>query len=154
MIPDHWRAIGALGVSAAFAAGLVLVAPQVRAAGGAINPVEAELVYTIINVTEDLAARSACPLDLASARHRAEAGLHAAELNPVFSPIADGPGVLMHEVEAEWVSREAGTPCRWASRARLDGQHGPVRRDAPGRSYSSLEAASRDARPLLATPIR
>ncbi len=155
MISDRVRALGALLGAAAFAVGLTAFAPQLRGAG--ILPqqalVEAELLYSIVNLTEDLSARSACPLDLAAARARIETGLRAHALQPVFSPIAEGPGVLTQEIAAQWIPAESGNGCGWTASASFNGRRGPVRHDLDGHSYSSLEAASRDVPPLLSAQV-
>lgn len=155
MKSDWRRALTALLLTAGLGAGLTGFAPELREKGllPAAQP-ETELLYSIVNLTEDLHARTACPLDLAAARARVEAGLRAQALKPVFSPIAEGPGVLMQEVAARPISAGDGTVCGWTASAALNGRRGPVRHDRDGHSYSSLEAASRDVEPLLAGPVR
>lgn len=156
MISDRVRALGALLGAAAFGTGFIVFAPQLRQAGILPPPAqtEPELLYSIVNLTEDLNARSACPLDLAAARARVEAGLRAHALKPVFSPIAEGPGVLTQEIAAQRIAAASGTVCDWSANAYFNGRRGPLRRDQAGHSYSSLEAASRDVAPLLTTQVR
>lgn len=157
MKSDWHRALAAVLLTTGLGAGLAGFAPELRDSGLIPAPrpaAETELVYSIVNLTEDLGARSACPLDLAAARARVEAGLRAHALKPVFSPIAEGPGVLTQEVAAQRLSAGDGTVCGWTANAAFNGRRGPVRRDREGQSYSSLEAASRDVEPLLASQVR
>jgi hypothetical protein len=157
MKSDWQRALAALLLSAGLATGLAGFAPELRETGllpPPRAPEETELLYSIVNLTEDLGARSACPLDLAAARARVEAGLRAHALKPVFSPIAEGPGVLTQEVAAQRITAESGTVCGWTASAYFTGRRGPLRRDRSGHSYSSLEAASRDVPPLLTAQVR
>ena len=142
---DVFRAAMALAVTASAASALVVFTPELRAAGLLPEPVpQRELVYTFINITDELDTRQACPLDLDAARTQVEAGLQGA-VRPVYSPIADGPDILVHEVEAV----ELNGGCQWSSTVliggRLDGPHD----DRPDDALSSLEQASRAARPLL-----
>lgn len=157
MKSDWQRALTALFLAAGLGIGLAGFAPELRATGLVPPPraaAETELLYSIVNITEDLSARSACPLDLAAARVRIEAGLRAHALKPVFSPIAEGPGVLTQEVAAQRIAAGSGTVCGWTASAHFNGRRGPVRRDQAGHSYSSLEAASRDVPPLLTSQVR
>jgi len=157
MITDRLRALGALVCAAALGTGLAAFAPEQRDAARVPAPQaapETELLYSIVNLTEDISARSACPLDLAAARARVEAGLRAHALKPVFSPIAEGPGVLTQEIAAQRIAAASGTVCDWSANAYFNGRRGPLRRDQAGHSYSSLEAASRDVAPLLSTQVR
>ena len=155
MISDFGRAAMALLLAGACGGGIAAFAPELRVAGLLPAPAnESELVYSIVNITEDLGARTACPLDLATARARIEAGLRAQALKPVFSPIAEGPGVFTQEVIAQPIAANGTLVCGWAANASFNGQRGPLRRDRDGHSYSSLEAASLDARPLLAQPVQ
>ena len=156
MKTDWQRALAALLLAAGLGTGLAGFAPELREAGFVPAPQasgETELLYSIVNLTEDLGARSACPLDLAAARARVEAGLRAHALKPVFSPIAEGPGVLTQEIAAQRIAAGNGTVCGWTASASFNGRRGPVRRDLDGHSYSSLEAASRDVPPLLTAHV-
>lgn len=142
---DVFRAATALAAALAGAVALSAWAPELRAAG--LLPAAAEppeLVYTVIDVTESVRARRACPLDLAAARDRIERRLGRMGVAPVYSPIAEGPGVLTHEIAAD-----AGPACRWTVTARLNGRTTPARRDEPGAPLSSLEAVASDLAPLL-----
>lgn len=157
MKSDWQRALAALLLSAGLGTGLAGFAPELRETGLLPPPhaaTETELLYSIVNLTEDLGARSACPLDLVAARARVEAGLRAHALKPVFSPIAEGPGVLTQEVAAQRIPADSGTVCGWTASAYFNGRRGPLRRDRDGHSYSSLEAASRDVPPLLTAQLR
>jgi hypothetical protein len=142
---DAVRAAAALIFAAGTAAAVVGYAPELRASG--LLPVAAEppeLVYTLINVTDELAARQACPLDLDVAKRRVEAGL-GRDVRPVYSPIAEGADVLVHEVSA----RLDGSDCVWSAHTFLsDFETGP-HADTPDADFSGLERASRQARPLL-----
>jgi|GEM_PF-2412156 len=143
---DVFRAAGALALALAGAVALSAWAPELRAAGLLPELAERpELVYTVIDVTESVRARQACPLDMAAARDRIEHQLHRLGVAPVYSPIAEGPGVLTHEIEAD----AEPTSCRWTVTARLNGHATPPRRDGPGAPLSSLEAVATDVRPLL-----
>lgn len=142
---DVFRAASALGLSLAAAVALSAWAPELRAAGLLPEPAaRPELVYTVIDVTESVRARQACPLDLAAARERIEPRLARLGVAPVYSPIAEGRDVLTHEVAAE-----AAPACRWTVTARLNGRTTPVRQDGPGAPLSSLDAVADDIRPLL-----
>ncbi|WP_417481616.1 hypothetical protein [Maricaulis sp.] len=157
MNSDWQRALAALLLATGLGAGLAGFAPELHETGLIPRPrpvAETELVYSIVNLTEDMDARTACPLDLAAARARIEAGLRAHALKPVFSPIAEGPGVLTQEVAAQPISAGDATVCGWTASVSLNGRRGPLRRDREGQSYSSLEAASRDVEPLLSGPVR
>jgi hypothetical protein len=156
MISDWQRALAALLIAAGLGSGLANLAPELREAGllPSQTPTKSELLYSIVNITEDFEARSACPLDLEAARARIEAGLRAQALQPVFSPIAEGPGVLTQEIAAQPIAADSGMVCGWTASASFNGQRGPVRHDRDGHSYSSLEAASRDVHPLLTNQIR
>ena len=152
MKSDWQRALAVLVIAGGLGAGLAGFAPELRQAGFAPAPqpaAETELLYSIVNLTEDLGARSACPLDLAAARARVEAGLRAHALKPVFSPIAEGPDVMTQEIAAQHIAAASGTVCDWSASAYFNGRRGPLRRDQAGHSYSSLEAASRDVAPLV-----
>ena len=155
MNSDWHRALAALLLATGLGAGLAGFAPELRETGRNSPPAmeEIELLYSIVNLTEDLGARSACPLDLAAARARVEAGLRAHALKPVFSPIAEGPGVLTQEIAAQRIAAGNGTVCGWTASASFNGRRGPLRRDLDGHSYSSLEAASRDVPPLLTAHV-
>ncbi|WP_339745397.1 hypothetical protein [uncultured Maricaulis sp.] len=157
MKSDWQRALTALLLATGLGTGLAGFAPELRATGlVAARPAaaETELLYSIVNITEDLGARSACPLDLAAARARIETGLRAQALKPVFSPVAEGPGVLTQEIAAQRIAADRGTICGWTASAHFNGRRGPLRRDRAGHSYSSLEAASHDVPPLLTAHLR
>ena len=157
---DLIRATGVLGVALAAGIALAAYAPELREAGvlpravAGTDLARPELVYTIINVTESLSARQACPLDLDLARPRIEARLAGLGVTPVFSPIAEGPDVLTHEVMAD-TAPLAGTTqtCRWTAVALLDGRRTPQHRDQGGSALSSLDAVALDVAAWLdATP--
>ncbi|SDM74450.1 hypothetical protein [Maricaulis salignorans] len=154
---SNWqRALVAVLLAACVGTGLTALAPQLHETGSIPAPQaapETELIYSIVNLTEDMTARSACPLDLDAARARVEAGLRAHSLKPVFSPIAEGPGVLTQEVAARRLPAGSNTVCGWSANAYFNGRRGPLRRDQDGHSYSSLEAASRDVAPLLPAQV-
>ena len=80
MTSDWQRALAALFLTAGLGAGLTGFAPELRENGLLPAPQpETELLYSIVNLTEDIHARTACPLDLAAARARVEAGGPGAE---------------------------------------------------------------------------
>lgn len=140
MAGDGVRALGALVVAGGLAVAAVQAAPYLpRAESEAAMP--AEMVYTIINLTEDYDVLSRCPLDLDHAKAEAEAGMNGRAVTPVYSPIADGPGVLVHEVTANL--GQGAAECLWTSQARYAGGSTPEVSDRPDRPYSSLERASR-----------
>lgn len=140
ILSDVVRAVGVLATALAGAAGLSVFSPELRAAGLLPQPADRpELVYSIVNVTESMAARQTCQLDLEAARRKIDAKLAGNGVAPVFSPIAEGPGVLLHEVSAEM----SGASCRWTATARLDGRSTPLRSDR-GTALSSLDAVGRD----------
>lgn len=135
----------ALAVTGSAAGALVVFTPELRAAGILPEPApQRDVVYTFINITDDFATRQACPLDLVAARRKVESGL-GASVRPVYSPIADGPDILVHEVEA--VQRDGD--CQWSSTVLIGGMLDGPHDDRPDASLSSLEEASRSARPLL-----
>ena len=71
MTSDWQRALAALFLTAGLGAGLTGFAPELRENGLLPAPQpETELLYSIVNLTEDIHARTACPLDLAAARAR------------------------------------------------------------------------------------
>ena len=150
MNSDGLRAIGAVLVSACLGMGLVHAAPELRNAGflpetttgiSAPEP-QRELVYAIINMTEEMDARMACPLDIDTARLRVEAGLQGQAIKPVYSPVAEGPDVLTHEISAR-LNRTANE-CLWTVVTLYAGLQTQPHHDLPDIAYSSLEAASRN----------
>ncbi|WP_300545349.1 hypothetical protein [Maricaulis sp.] len=147
---DVFRALAALAGTLTGAVALTAFAPELRSAGLLPAPADRpELVYTLINVTEELAARRACPLDLEAAKVRVETGLGPG-VRPVYSPIADGPDILVHEMTA----RHENDICRWTAVVHLGGRQSGPHADDPAASLSSLERASRRARPLVETTGR
>jgi len=148
---DGLRAFGAVLVSVCLGAGLVHAAPQLREAGflpaatltPAISEPQQELVYAIINMTEEMDARMACPLDLGLARSRVEAGLKDKAVHPVYSPIAQGPDVLTHEISARLNTEKS--ECLWTTVTLYAGRLNQPHHDLPDMAYSSLEMASRNA---------
>jgi hypothetical protein len=151
MKSDLTRAIAAVLLAAGLGAGLSTSAPALREAGylpAAIPaPAPTELVYTIINMTEDLDARAACPLDLAKAREQAEAGLIDDSLKPVYSPIAGGPDVITHEIFTD-------VSCKWTATTYFAGTITQPLSDGAGAAYSSLEQAGRNVRLVHEIGIR
>jgi hypothetical protein len=151
MVSDMTRASAAVIIAAGLGAGLSASAPALREAGflpaDVVAPAPTELVYTIINMTEDLDARAACPLDLAKAREHAEAGLTQANLKPVYSPIAGGPDVITHEVSTDQT-------CLWTATTYFAGTVTQPQSDLPDAAYSSLEQAGRNVRLVHEIGIR
>lgn len=120
MNSDTGRALGALITAAILATGVVQALPAMRDAGWIAAPeaeaagLRSELLYAVINLTDGYDALRACPLDLEEARTRVETGLSGAPVIPVYTPIAEGPDVLVHEVEARLKTGADGeTVCAW-----------------------------------------
>ncbi|MED5549415.1 MAG: hypothetical protein VX529_08650 [Pseudomonadota bacterium] len=146
---DLFRAVGILAATAAGAAALAGFAPELRAAGVLPAPAERQvLVYTVIEMTEHFDARRACPLDLGSARAKIEGQIDRLGFQPVYSPIADGPGVLTHEFLAEHPASAGG--CTWQVAALLNGRATPASRDHAGEPLSALDRLAPDLSRLLA----
>jgi hypothetical protein len=137
MQSDLTRAIVIVVIATASGAGLVHAAPELREAGllPAAQPAP-ELVYTILNLTDDMQAITACPIDLAETQRLAETALRRQRVRPVYSPIAGGPDVLTHEIAANFTSGE----CQWTAQTVFRGQ-----------TYSDLSEA---AQSLSSTAIR
>ena len=120
MTSDTGRALGALFTAAILATGFVQALPALRDAGWLPEPqadaavLHPELLYAVINLTDAYDALQACPLDLGKARTRIESGLAGTPVTPVYTPIAEGPDVLVHEVEAQLQTRPGGEIiCAW-----------------------------------------
>jgi len=114
---SNWlRAGSALVFALLAAAGSVRAAPYLRDQGWLPEP--EERLYTIINLTEDPHAFAACPLNTDALRQEIEQQMTARFLRGVYSPIAEGPDVATHEVEARLVS---GSSCEWQRRVRYRG---------------------------------
>jgi hypothetical protein len=145
---DVVRAASALALSLAGAVALTGFAPELRAAGLLPEPADRpDLIYTVIDMTESVETRRACPLDLEAAQSRIEASLVRLGVDPVYSPIAEGPDVLTHEVRADRTET-----CRWTVLARLNGRATAERRDTGRTPLSSLDGIGHDVRPLLVSP--
>ncbi len=114
---DSFRAVLAVLGAFALAVAAVKAAPWLRQQG--YLPTPEERLYTIINLTEDPEAFIACPLNEAAWRDQIEAQLAQNFVKGVFSPIADGPDVMTHELEARH-SPEAG--CEWHRHIRFMGE--------------------------------
>lgn len=141
MTSDFGRALGALVISCIGGAALVAAAPTLHERGW-ITPAETappqDVYYAIIDLTEDYDIISACPLDLDAARIRVEDALKARNFNPVFSPIAEGPDVLVHEVQAR-PAQTAGRDCVWDTTTLYAGHRLAM---TDHRDITALEAAS------------
>lgn len=129
MTSDTGRALGALFTAAILATGLVQALPALRDAGWLPEPVaeaasadrpRTELLYAVINLTDSYAALQACPLDLDQAQSRIETALTDSRFNPVFTPIAEGPDVLVHELEA--MVDDGSQTCSWQATTLYAGQ--------------------------------
>lgn len=147
MKSDTGRALGALITAAILATGVVQALPAMRDAGWITAPeaeaagLRPELLYAVINLTDAYDALEACPLDLGDARSRIESGLANARVRPVFTPIAEGPDVLVHEVEAQLKTGADGeTVCAWQTTT-LYGGNRHDQRDV--RDLTGLENQSR-----------
>ncbi len=149
MQSDTGRALGALVISCAGAVALVAASPALHRAGWISAPHKPvaesgsqDLLYAIIDLTEEYEIMAACPLDLEAAKTRVESALRARNLNPVYTPIAEGPGVLIHEVEALEASDASVTPCVWRSTTLYAGHRLAM---AQSEDFSQLETASQMA---------
>ena len=117
MQSDLVRAGAALGMTVLLAGGALWASPRLGLAAAAAMPGE-ERLYSILNITEDAQVYAACPLDQTQLRSDIEARLAAQNLDAVYSPIADGPDVMMHEVEARLSDSEA---CHFTIRVNYQG---------------------------------
>lgn len=115
MQSDLMRAGAALVVAAMMAGGAVWASPHL---GLAADLPREERLYSILNITEDPSVWAACPLDQPALRSQIEARLAAERLDGVFSPIAEGPDVMMHEVEARLADDQV---CDWTIRVNYQG---------------------------------
>lgn len=110
--------MGALAVTV-LGAGAILTASGETLA----EPEPIPVIYTILNMTERMADRNACPLDLVHARELIETRYAATGYELEFSPLADGPDVLLHELAAT-VSPEAAAAtvdCAWTVHVSFQG---------------------------------
>ena len=117
MKSDLMRAGGLLGATIVMAGGAVWASPHLGLAATS-NGLNEERLYSILNMTEDPTVWAACPLDQSGLRAQIESRLADNNLAPVFSPIADGPDVMMHEVEARLAENDA---CDWTIRVNYQG---------------------------------
>jgi len=149
---DGVRALAVLLVAVAGAATVVTTRTQAEAESATVA-----VLYTIINMTERTADRQTCPLDLESARARIEAGYIGSSFQLEYSPLADGPDVLLHELSAAAPGdREvAGQACTWTIRVSYQGQSLTRQsRAAPMQTPASLGMMISDTAPLLTTSTR
>ena len=149
---DWGRASAALVVSLAGAATLV-AAKSPLPSETAAEPV----VYTIINMTERMADRQACPLDLALVREQIESGFAQTGHELEYSPLADGPEVLLHELSAEIAvgTGQAPSSCAWTIRVSYQGQsHTQQAHAAPSQAPGALDAMALEVGALLVTSAR
>lgn len=104
------RALGALAVTVLGAGAILTARGETHA-----EPEPVPVIYSILNMTERMADRNACPLDLVHARELIEARYAATGYRLEFSPLADGPDVLLHELAATLLpEQEASTAdCAW-----------------------------------------
>ena len=109
MRSDVMRAGLALAGALALSTGAVQAAPWLKAQG--YWPAPPERLYTIINLTEDVSAYTACPLDEWAMRSQIEDRLSARGSLGIYSPIAEGDEVLTIEAVAIWHSETQA--CRW-----------------------------------------
>lgn len=147
MTSDTGRAIGALITAVILATGVVQALPAMRDAGWIAAPeaetagLRTELLYAVINLTDAYDALQACPLDLDEARSRVETGLSGAQVIPVYTPIAEGPDVLVHEVEARLKTGADGEiACAWHTTTLYGGNRHDQRNEL---NLAGLETQSR-----------
>ncbi|RKQ95654.1 hypothetical protein [Maricaulis maris] len=149
---DGVRAAAVLLIALAGAAGIVTTRAPASADSAAVP-----VVYTIINMTERLADRHNCPLDLASARSRIEAGFADTNFLLEYSPLADGPDVFLHELAASASPGTTGAEpsCIWTIRVSYKGRSMTRQaRTAPSRTADTLESLAQDSGALLVTETR
>ncbi len=115
---DGVRALSALGVAVLGAGAMVTTSASMHAEA---EPVP--VIYSILNMTERMADRHACPLDLLHARELIETRYAATGYRLEFSPLADGPDVLLHELAATVSPEpEASTAaCAWTVHVSFQG---------------------------------
>ncbi|MBR9826166.1 MAG: hypothetical protein GYB36_10240 [Alphaproteobacteria bacterium] len=113
MKADIARAALALTATLVLSAGAVQAAPWLKAQGYWPQTLSepADQLYTILNLTEDVSAFVACPLDENGLRTRIENGLAVRGARGVYSPIAEGPEVLT--IEAVAVLENENRTCLW-----------------------------------------
>jgi hypothetical protein len=103
----------------------VLGAAAILSASGETHaePEPVPVIYSILNMTERMADRHACPLDLVHARELIETRYAATGYRLEFSPLADGPDVLLHEFAATVSPEpEASTAaCAWTVHVSFQG---------------------------------
>ncbi len=120
LLQSDWvRAGGALGVTMSAATYIISAPTTVDTA-----PVSGPVVYSILHMTERMADRRACPLDMGLARARIEQQHATSGLTLQYSPLADGPDVLLHEFSAEHTASGSGTPasCAWTIQITYQGR--------------------------------
>ncbi|MEC9249057.1 MAG: hypothetical protein VX501_00280 [Pseudomonadota bacterium] len=116
MQSDLMRAGSLLVATAVLAGGAVWASPHLGLA--ATDLPREQRLYSILNITEDPSVWAACPLDQSALRSRIESRLAANNLDAVYSPIADGPDVMMHEAEARMADDQ---DCDWTIRVNYQG---------------------------------
>ncbi len=116
---DWIRAGGALAVAMSAAAGIVGAQTTAEVA-----PADDAVVYSILHMTERMADRQACPLDLGEARARIEQHHATSGLTLEYSPLADGPDVLLHEFSAEHTAIDTSPTgrCAWTIQISYQGR--------------------------------
>lgn len=114
---------------------------HIASTSGAIS--SGEILYTLINVTEDLEARTVCPLDFEAAQAIVQTGFDRRNIQAIYSPVAGGRRVLTHELAIldQAVENRADLiePCLWQTTIWYDGQRLQASDTHFGGRYSSLE---------------
>ncbi len=149
---DWLRALSALAVTLGGA--IHILASQADAGA---RPAQPPVVYSILNMTERMADRQACPLDLRDARETIEAGYAAHGHRLEFSPLAEGPEVLLHEIAATVTTPlgAAAPACAWTVRVSFQGQS-RTRESLthPTHTPTRLDTIVAEPHPLIAAPAR
>jgi len=122
-----------------------------------VAPSADAVVYSVLHMTERMADRQACPLDLGQARALIEQQHATSGLILECSPLADGPDVLLHEFPAEHTLSDANTParCSWTIEISYQGQslvHRAV--TEPAELPASPVGLSAETGSLISAPTR
>jgi len=123
MQSDLMRAGSLLVTTVVLAGGAVWASPRLGVA--ATDAPREQRLYSILNITEDPSVWAACPLDQSALRSQIEARLATDNLDAVYSPIADGPDVMMHEAEARLADDR---DCDWTIRVNYQGNSHTIAR--------------------------
>jgi hypothetical protein len=107
------------------------------------DPSHPEVLYTLINVTEDLETRSMCPLDYEAVHAVIQAEFNQRNVKAVYSAIANGHSVMTHELASLTASNhppdQAQNSCLWQTTIWYRGTRRYASDIQFGGRYSSLE---------------